>query len=89
MAKISFTPNLARHLDASSIEVDGATVRDALEEAFRERPKMRSYVLDDQGKLRQHVNIFVSGRLLTDRVTQSDAIEDESEIWIFQALSGG
>lgn len=50
---------------------------------------MRGYILDDQGRLRAHVNIFVSGQMLVDRDRQSDPIEEQAELWIFQALSGG
>jgi len=89
MATVSFTPNLQRHLALASADVSGATVREALEGAFALQPGARSYVLDDQGRLRKHVVIFVDGRVIADRVRQSDAIAPGSEVLVMQALSGG
>lgn len=33
--------------------------------------------------------IFVGGRMIQDRVTQKDPVAPETEIFVFQALSGG
>lgn len=67
----------------------GATLAAVLEEMEALYPGVRSYVLDEQGKLRQHVNIFIDGTLIRDRHTLSDPFSDNSEIYIMQALSGG
>ncbi len=66
-----------------------ATVREALDNAFREQPKLRTYVLDDQGRLRKHVVIFVDGQLIRDRGGLSDSVGESSELLVMQALSGG
>ena len=89
MALVTFTENLQRHFAARPAEVPGATVRQALESVFEAHPQARSYVLDDQGRLRKHVVIFVDGRLIGDRQRQSDEIAADSELLIMQALSGG
>lgn len=89
MARVSFTPNLRRHLSVEDLEVSARTVREALEEAFTQYPNLRSYLLDDQARLRQHVNLFLDNQVIQDRVTLSDAVQESSEIWVIQALSGG
>lgn len=89
MPTIGFTPNLRRHVDCPGLDVAGDTVRAALEAAFAAAPPLRGYLLDDQGRLRKHVNIFVDGVPLADRVGQSDPVGAHSEIYVFQALSGG
>jgi len=50
---------------------------------------VRTYVLDDQGRIRRHVAVFVGGEQLRDPATQSDAVADGDEITVMQALSGG
>jgi len=45
--------------------------------------------LDEKGAIRKHLNIFVRGELIEDRQTLKDRLEQEDEILIFQALSGG
>ena len=56
---------------------------------FRGNPGLRSYVLDDQGRLRTHVVIYVDGRPVRDRNALADAVGENAEIHVMQALSGG
>ncbi|QLC73602.1 MoaD/ThiS family protein [Pseudomonas sp. LPB0260] len=89
MAHVSFTRNLHRHLDVAACEAAGATVGEVLGEVFAGNPRLRSYLLDDQGRLRQHVAIFVDGSQVRDRRGLSDRVASGSEIFVVQALSGG
>ncbi len=89
MPKIIFTENLRRHLECPEGDFAGATVREVLETVFAETPKLRSYILDDNGAVRTHVNIFVDGRMIEDRWRQQDAVQAETEIYVMQSISGG
>lgn len=89
MARITFTQNLTRHVDCPALDVSGATVREALERYFAEHPRVRGYVLDDQGALRRHVVIFLDGEQIRDRAGLGEPIRDTSSIYVMQALSGG
>ena len=71
------------------MEVDGDIVRSVLEGVFEENPRLRSYLLDDQGRLRKHVNIFVNGQAVNDRIRLSDALRQDDQVFVIQALSGG
>lgn len=89
MPKLAFTPNLRRHLDVPSGEMPGATVGAVLEAAFQLNPRLRSYILDDQGAVRRHVQIYVNDGVLLDRTKLSDPLGAKDEVFVFQALSGG
>ena len=89
MIRMAFTPNLQRHVSCPPCEVEGATVREVLDRVFAINPRVREYVLDEQGALRKHINIFVNGVQIDDRMTLSDHLSAGSEVFIFQALSGG
>jgi molybdopterin converting factor small subunit len=89
VAKVSFTPNIQRHVVCPQTEVAGRTVREVLDNVFAENPQARGYVLDDQAALRKHMTIFVDGRMIRDRIGLTDAVDDASAVFIFQALSGG
>jgi len=89
VATVAFTPNLQRHVECPSHEVDGATVRAVLEQVFATNPRLRGYVLDDQGALRRHMMIFVDGQQISDRDGLSDAVRAGAEVYVMQALSGG
>ena len=89
MPHVHFTRNLASQTEAPSCEVPGNTVSEALHEVFSRHPKLRGYIVDDQGSLRTHVVVFVDGNAMTDRTRLTDAVRPESEIFVMQALSGG
>jgi len=87
--RVAFTPHLQRFLDAPPATVDAATVRDALDRVFATNPRLRGYVLDEHGRVRQHVTVFVDDAPLVDRVALGDAVGPDTEIFVLQALSGG
>jgi molybdopterin converting factor small subunit len=89
MPTVSFTSALQRFLEAPSMRVEGATVRDALDAVFAKRQPLRGYVLDDQGAVRRHVAIYVNGEVIRDRTGLSDTVGPQDEIYVFQALTGG
>jgi molybdopterin converting factor small subunit len=90
MARVRFTKNLERHVQVSDVVVErAATVREALDAVFAQSPALKSYVLDDQGALRRHMIIFIDGRQISDREQLADAVSEQAEIYVMQALSGG
>ena len=89
MAKVSFTGNLQRHLACPPVAVDGETVHAVLSAVFESNPRLKGYLLDDQGRLRKHVKIYVNDRVVADRDGLSDAVAADDEVFVFQALSGG
>jgi sulfur-carrier protein len=56
---------------------------------FAAEPRLRSYILDDQDRVRRHVAIYVNGERVVDRDRLSDPVGDADEVFVFQALSGG
>jgi molybdopterin synthase sulfur carrier subunit len=89
MPTVLFTTALQRLFEARSPTVVAATVNETLAAVFATRPKLRGYVLDDQGALRPHVNVFVNGAPVSDRSGLSDPVKANDEIYVFQALTGG
>lgn len=89
MPRVSFPPNLRRHLDADEVNVAGDTVGAALAAVFRDKPELRGYLLDDQGGLRRHVAVFVDGSRIRDTKQLTDRVLPASEVCVVQALSGG
>jgi sulfur-carrier protein len=89
MPRVVFTPQLERFLSCPPKEVSAGTVGAVLEAVFAESPKLRGYVLDDQGRVRQHVAVFVDGQRIADPVSLSDPVTEGAEVFVLQALSGG
>lgn len=90
MAHVKFTPNLKRFFpDLAPIEIEGATVADIVQAVDMRWEGLAHYIIDEQGKLRKHVNIFLGDELIHDKDTLSDPVDTETKIFIMQALSGG
>ncbi|MDE2368450.1 MAG: MoaD/ThiS family protein [Burkholderiales bacterium] len=89
MPRLLFTPQLRRFIDAPEVRTSAATLRAALDDAFAGNPRLRGYVLDDQGHLRANVVVFIDGRRSSDRVELSETLRPDSEVHVLQALSGG
>ncbi len=85
MVRVSFTPNLRRHLPCPSLEAEGTTVGEALAAVFAEHGRLRGYILDDQARLRRHVSVYLNDR----KAELATAIVEGDEIYVMQALSGG
>lgn len=89
MASVTFTSNIQRHVLCPPTAAPGRTVREVLDVVFADNPRARSYVLDDQGALRKHMVIFIDGGTIRDRDTLTDSIEENADLYVMQALSGG
>ncbi|HEU5261717.1 MAG TPA: MoaD/ThiS family protein [Gemmatimonadales bacterium] len=86
---MTFTQNIQRHVPCPPASADGRTVREVLEHVFATNPRVREYVLDDQGAVRRHMVVFVNGRQIRDRARLSDPVPADGEVCVMQALSGG
>jgi hypothetical protein len=89
MPRVAFTPQLRRFLAVPDVESSASTLRAALDDAFAANPRLRGYVLDEQGHLRANVVVFVDGRRCRDRVALADPLRPDTRVHVLQALSGG
>lgn len=89
MPKIQFTGHLRRFLEVPEADIEAESVRAALERLFADHPRLRGYVLDEQGMVRRHVAIYVNGQPIADRARQSDRLKPDDDVYVLQALTGG
>ncbi len=76
-------------LNQVDLEDDPGTVGDALESLCRHYPGVRDRVLDEQGRVRQHVNVFVGNESIRFTGGLGTPLEHGSHISIVPAVSGG
>jgi hypothetical protein len=86
MPRLIFTNHLNGVAPSGEPEFPGGTVGEVLAAAFAAHPGLRHYILDDQGRLRKHVIIFVGSARVLSLATP---VAETSEIYVLQALSGG
>lgn len=65
--------------------VEGATVVDVLRELERSRPALGGWILDERGRIRRHINVFVNG----EQEVEESAVESGDRIDVLPAISGG
>jgi molybdopterin converting factor small subunit len=85
MVRVSFTPNLRRHVPCPSLDAAGGTVGEVLAHVFTLQPQLKSYVLDDQARLRRHVAVYLNSH----KVDLATSVVSGDEVYVMQALSGG
>jgi sulfur-carrier protein len=90
MPHVAFTRLLQRfYPDLSDGEISGRTVREVIDELDRRHPGIATYIVDETGRLRRHVNIFVGEEPIGDRAHLTDPLRPDDRVFILQALSGG
>jgi len=89
MASVRFTRNIQRHVECPTLDVPGATLGEVLDAYFATNERARGYVLEDDGKLRKHMAVFIDGQQIGDRDTLTDRVAEGAVIDVVQSLSGG
>ena len=72
----------------SEIEVDGATVGEALDAVFDQHAELRERITEDGG-LRRFVNVYVSGEDIRFQDGLETEVSDGDEVTILPAVAGG
>ena len=77
---------LRSYTGAAVVDATGATVADVLADLDERFPGLRFRVVDEQGRLRRHMKVFVGTESVRDLATEVPADEG---LTLMQALSGG
>ncbi len=72
----------------SEVDVDGATVGEALDAVFDEHDGLRERITEDGG-LRRFVNVYVSGEDIRFKDGLETTLNDGDEVQILPAVAGG
>ncbi len=68
------------------VEAGGVTVRELLDDLDRQFPGMAFRVVDEQGRLRTHMRVYLDQESTRDL---DASLEGVAEVTVMQALSGG
>ena len=71
------------------VNSSAATVAEALQELWKLHVGLRDRVVNEQGQLRMHVNIFVDGENIRRKQLLDTPVSDRAEITILPSVSGG
>ena len=89
MATIAFTSHLRAVGPIQEEACPGATLGEMLDALHPSYPRLKAYVLDDQGRIRKHIAIFIDGVMTARDGALTRPLDGSSHVYVFQALSGG
>jgi molybdopterin synthase sulfur carrier subunit len=91
MAKKVRIPTPLRKLTNNEelVEVEAATVADAIVELQTRFPGIKERLVDDSGAVRRFVNVYVNEEDIRFLQNQQTALKDGDEISIIPAIAGG
>jgi sulfur-carrier protein len=85
----SYLASFAGGESSFAVEGSAATVADALGSLWKLHPALRDRIVDEQGEVRQHINIFVGDEAIRFADGLATKVPAMAEIMIVPAVSGG
>src|SRR5690242_15961190 len=70
---------------SGEVRLEASTVGEALETLESDHPRLDGWVLDDRGRLREHVTVFLNG----ERTGLDAPVGENDRMHILPAISGG
>lgn len=67
------------------VDVEGATVGEALRALERRHPRIVGWILDEHGRVREHVSVFLGGA----RVAEDAPVAAGDVLHVLPSISGG
>ena len=73
----------------SELEVHGDNVQNVLEELFDAHPDIKNHLVEDDGSLRNFVNIFIDGEDIRQKGGLDAEVKEGEEVRIIPSIAGG
>jgi molybdopterin synthase sulfur carrier subunit len=70
---------------ASDVEVQGSSLITVLRTLETEHPRIVGWVLDEHGRIRRHVNVFVNGEMTREDLS----LEPGDRVHVVPSITGG
>jgi molybdopterin synthase sulfur carrier subunit len=84
-------PSLMKYYvdDLLEVRVAGSTVSQAISDLTTQYPAIKTHIVDNQGKLRRYVNLFVNQENINNLDGLDTIIEESDKIILMPSISGG
>ena len=90
MATIIIPTPLRKFTDQKTrLDVDGSSVKEAIDELALNFPDLKKHLIDENGQLRTFVNIFVGDDDIRNLQKENTKVNTDSVVSIIPAIAGG
>ncbi len=69
--------------------VPAVTVKEVVERVIQEYPSIKFHLVDSEGNLRRHFNVFVNGTHIRDLKGMDTALNEEDKVILMASAAGG
>jgi molybdopterin converting factor small subunit len=73
----------------AEVSLSAATVQILVNKIVEQYPSIRFHLLDSDGQLRRHFNIFVNGTHIRDLQGMETQLQDEDKVILMASAAGG
>jgi molybdopterin synthase sulfur carrier subunit len=73
----------------TKVEANGRTLADVIADIDRQHPGFRGRVVDESGKLRTYVNVYIGEDDARSRGGTGAVVPDGAEVMVIPAMAGG
>ena len=90
MANVRF-PSVMKYYVDNQIEfsVPGATVNEIINRVIEQYPSVKFHLLDADGKLRRHFNVFVNGVHIRELNGMETQLKEDDKVILMASAAGG
>ena len=90
MPVVRFPPALKYYVeDHSEMEISASTVTELLAALVTRYPSLKFHLLDADGKLRRHFNVFVNGEHIRELNGMDTLLKADDKIILMASAAGG
>jgi len=73
----------------SEFSISASTASELIEKIINEYPSVRFHLVDSEGKLRRHFNIFINGTHIRDLKGMETSLNEEDKVILMASAAGG
>jgi molybdopterin converting factor small subunit len=90
MAVIRFPAVMKYYVDnQTEFSVSAATAAELIEKIIERYPSVKFHLVDSEGNLRKHFNVFVNGTHIRDLNGMDTPLKDEDKVILMASAAGG
>ena len=73
----------------AEFSVPAATIRELIDQVIEKYPSIKFHLVDSEGRLRRHFNVFVNGTHIRDLNGMDTPLREEDRVLLMASAAGG